>query len=395
MLEFTPDQQQFRSEVARFAAAQITPNAAEWDDAEKFPQQLFGQLGALGWLGVGLPVELGGSGGGAVERAILVEELARASAGVALGSYVHSALATAAIAQVGSQDLRERYVAPLLRGELTGAWCYAEPDSGADVTQVRLRATADGGPAGADVAAQTAVSEFILNGTKCYITNATFADVLVVVARTAGQPGTLKGISVFVVDGDTPGLQRRPMSKVGMRASELGELHFSDCRVPAANLVGTLDSGLRECLPVLSQGRIFGGALACGLAGAALGEAVRHVGVREQFGGPLAALQSVRFTVADMTARLRAARSLVYGAAATLDAGGSYDTDASIAKLFASEAATWIAERAMHLHGAQGFMMESPVQRYYRDCKILEYGEGVNEVQREMIFKAVAGGWRP
>ncbi len=389
MPEFTLDQQQFRAEVARFAAAEIAPHAANWDDAEKFPQRLFGQLGALGWLGVGLPVELGGSGGGAVERAILVEELARASAGVALGIYVHSALATAAIAQVGSPELRERYVAPLLRGDLTGAWCYAEPDSGADVTQVRLRATPVEEQAGASGA------DFVLNGTKCYITNATFADVLVVVGRTAGEPGSLRGISVFVVDGDSPGLQHRAMRKVGMRASELGELHFSDCRVPAENLIGTLHSGLRECLPVLSQGRVFGGALACGLGGAALAEAARHVGAREQFGGPLAALQAVRFTIADMTARLRAARSLVYGAAAELDAGGSYDTDASIAKLFASEAATWIAERAMHLHGAQGFMMESPVQRYYRDCKILEYGEGVNEVQREMIFKAVAAGWRP
>lgn len=383
MLEFSDSQRQFRSEVARFAAEHIEANAAEWDDAERFPRHLFPVLGQLGWLGVGLPDELGGSGGGATERAILVEELARASAGVALGIYVHCALAAAAIATTGEPRLRERYVAPMLRGELTGAWCYAEPDSGADVTQVRLRAERSGD------------GDYVLNGSKCYITNATFADVLVVVARTAGEPGSMAGISVLVVDADSPGLVRGPMRKVGMRASELGELHFADCRVPAANLLGSPGNGLRECLPVLSQGRVFGGALACGLGAAALAAASQHVATRQQFGGPLTAMQSVRFTIADMAARLRAARALVYGAAATLDAGGRYDTDASIAKLFASETATALAERAMHLHGAQGFMMESPVQRYYRDCKILEYGEGVNELQREMIFKAVAGGFRP
>lgn len=382
MLEFTEQQEQFRAEVARFAAAEISPHAQAWDEAETFPRHLFAQLGDLGWLGVGLPVEVGGSGGAAVERAILVEELARASAGVALGIYVHSALAAAAIATVASPELAGRYVPAMLRGELTGAWCYAEPDAGADVTQVRLRATADG-------------EVYVLNGAKCYITNSTFADVLVVVARTDGEPGSMKGISVFVVAGDTPGIERRAMPKVGMRASELGELHFTDVVVSKQNIIGQPNSGLRQCLPVLSAGRVFGGALACGLGGAALAAATGHVLVREQFGGPLVNMQAVRFTIADMAARLRAARTLVYGAAATLDAGGAYDTDASIAKLFASETTTWLAERAMHLHGAQGFMMDAPVQRFYRDCKILEYGEGVNEVQREMIFKAVASGYRP
>lgn len=372
----------FRAEVARFAAAEIAPRAREWDDAERFPRELFGTLGSLGWLGVGLPVELGGSGGGAVERAVLIEELARASAGVALGIYVHSALATAALATVGSAELRERYVPRLVAGELTGAWAYAEPDSGADVTRVRLRATRQD-------------DSFVLSGTKLYITNGTFADVLVVVVRTSGEPGQLKGLSVLVVDGDSPGLERRAMHKLGMRAAELGELHFDECVVPAANLVGSPDGGFRECLPVLSQGRVFGGALALGLGGAALAEAARHVATREQFGGPLVRQQSVRFTIADMTARLRAARTLVQDAARRLDAGADYDTEASIAKLFASETATRVAERALHLQGAHGFVSDGVAQRCYRDCKILEYGEGVNELQREMIYKAVAGGYRP
>ncbi len=376
------DVELFRAEVARFAAAEIAPRAREWDGAERFPRELFGMLGALGWLGVGLPVELGGSGGGAVERAALIEELARASAGVALGIYVHSALATAALATVGSAELRKRYVPGLVAGELTGAWAYAEPDSGADVTRVRLRARRKG-------------ESFVLSGTKQYITNGTFADVLVVVVRTSGEPGSLKGLSVLVVDGDSPGLERRPMSKLGMRASELGELHFDECVVPEGNLVGSLDGGFRECLPVLSRGRVFGGALALGLGGAALMEAERHVATREQFGGPLARQQAVRFTIAEMAVGLHAARMLIEDAARRLDAGMDYDTEASVAKLFASETATRVAERALHLQGAHGFVSDGVAQRCYRDCKILEYGEGVNELQREMIYKAVASGFRP
>lgn len=185
------------------------------------------------------------------------------------------------------------------------------------------------------------------------------------------------------------------MDKLGMHPSDLGELHFEDVVVSADRLVGDEDAGFRQCLPVLSQGRIFGATLSLGIGRAAIDAATAHVQEREQFGGPLTKQQSVRFNIADMTARLTAARTLVYDAAALLDAGKPYETEASIAKLVASEAGTWIAERAMHLHGAQGYMMESPVQRYYRDCKIIEYGEGANEVQREMIFEAVTRGWRP
>ncbi|MCZ7536935.1 MAG: acyl-CoA dehydrogenase family protein [Acidimicrobiia bacterium] len=236
---------------------------------------------------------------------------------------------------------------------------------------------------------------FVLDGTKIYITNGSIADDLLVVARTDGEPGRLRGLSVLLVDGETPGLTRSPMRKVGMRAADLGELHFDGCVVEADRLVGEENTGFRECLTVLSQGRIFGGALACGLGRAALDATISHAMTREQFGAPLAALQAVRFNVADMAARLAAARTLVYRAAAALAGGHPYETDASIAKLVASECATWMAERAMHLHGAAGFMVDSPVQRYYRDCKILEYGEGTNEVQREMIFEALVAGYRP
>lgn len=383
MSELADEQAALRREVRRFAEAEIAPFAVAWDsDDDDYPRQLFAVLGKLGWLGIGFDERLGGSGGGPVERCILFEELTRASAGVALGIYVHTALAAAALSEVASAELARELVPPLLRGEATGAWAYAEPDAGADVTRVRLAARRDG-------------DAYVLNGSKTYITNATFADLVLVVARTAGEPGRLAGLSVFAVDGESAGLTRTKLRKLGMHPSELAELHFADCAVPAARMVGELDAGFRQCLAVLSRGRVFAGAMSLGLAGAAFEAAISHVGTREQFGGPLAQQQAVRFAIAEMTLRLRAARMLVYEAAALLAAGRDFDTEASIAKVVASETATWVSERALHLFGAQGFMLESPVQRFYRDCKILEWGEGTNEVQREMIFRAAAAGYRP
>lgn len=382
MLELDPAQRALQAEFERFAAREIAPHARRWDEEERFPRAILRTLGELGWLGIGIAAELGGSGGGPIERALLLEELARASAAVALGVYVHSVLAAGALAAVASPALGHEFLPPLLRGERVGAWAYAEPDAGADVTRARLRARREG-------------SHFVLDGTKLYITNGTLADQLVVVARTQGEPGRIAGLSLLLVDGDAPGLTRTPMRKLGMRASDMGELHFDACRVPCERLLGDEHGGFRASLAVLSQGRIYGGALACGLGRAAFDAALGHVQAREQFGAPLAALQAVRFAIADMTAQLSAARALVYGAAARLATGQSFDVEASIAKLVASETATRVAERALHLHGAQGFMAESAVQRHYRDCKVFEWGEGANEVQREMIFEAALRGHRP
>ncbi len=381
----TAEQEAFREQVAKYVDAEIVPNATAWDRDQSdhpYPMHLFHELGDLGWLGVGFDESVGGSGGGPIERCLLYEELSRGSAGAALGIYVHTALAAAALVTVASPELVGQFVPPMLAGGLTGAWAYAEPDAGADVTQVRLAARRDG-------------DSFVLDGSKMYISNAPFADVILVVVRTSGEPGQLKGLSVLAVDGESEGLTRSSMAKLGMRPSELGELHFDGVVVPVARLVGEADSGFRQCLAVLSQGRIFAGAMSLGLGRAALEAAVRHVGTREQFGAPLAAKQAVRMTIADMTARLRGVRELVYSCAAKLERGEPYDTDASVTKLLASEAATWVSERCLHLHGANGYMLDSPAQRFYRDCKINEWGEGANELQREMIFEAVSHGYRP
>lgn len=381
MLDLEPAQAALRAECERWAQRELAPNAQRWDEEACFPRAVFEQLGRLGWLGVGIPEELGGSGGGAIERTLVLETLARASAAVALGVYVHSVLAAGALASVGSPELARAELPAILRGQRIAAWAYAEPDAGADVTRARLAARRDG-------------ADYVLDGTKLFITNGTLADRIVVVARTSGEPGRMQGLSLLLVDGDAAGLVRRPMHKLGMRASDMGELHFSSCRVPRARLVGEEHAGFRASLPVLSQGRIFGGALACGLAQSALEGALAHVQAREQFGAPLCALQSVRFTLADLAAQLAASRALVHAAAVRLARGEPFDVEASIAKLVASEAATRIAERALHLHGAHGYMADSAAQRHYRDCKVFEWGEGANELQREMIFTALSRGYR-
>ncbi len=372
--KFTEEQLLFKSEVERFVDNEIRPYAREWDDQEKSPIDVFKKMGSLGWLSTGFSENVGGIGG-AVEFSLLIETLAAGSSGVALTVNVHCGLASAALEYLGTDGQKSKYLEPALKGEILGCWAYAEPNAGADVTTVECKATADG-------------DEFILNGSKLYITNGTFADFAIVVTRTSSDPG-LKGISLFIVDKDTPGFARNEMKKLGMRASEMAELVFTDCRIPKEQVLGPLDSGFRSALVVLSKGRATAAAFACGIASEAIKQTAEYVKARKQHGRPLTDKQFIRFTLADMKTRLEISRTLTYNSARLIDEGESFDLECSIAKLFATESNTWICERALHLHGAQGYMMESDIQRFYRDCKVLEYGEGSSEIQREMIAAAL------
>jgi alkylation response protein AidB-like acyl-CoA dehydrogenase len=229
--------------------------------------------------------------------------------------------------------------------------------------------------------------QYILNGTKMYITNSPFADFMVVVAATNPEKG-LKGLSVFLVDADTPGVTvATPLKKLGMGASEMAEIVFDDCRIPAGNRLGPEEAGFIRALKVLTLGRIASAAFGVGLSRAALEESQRYCAERIQFGGPLTNNQFVRFTLADMATRIEAGWQLTLHTARLADAGLPHDREASMAKLFATESATWAAERALHLCGAQGYMRESAAQRFYRDCKVLEIGEGTSEIQRETIAR--------
>jgi len=357
-----------------FVSKEIAPLAAECDAMERFPVQLFPRLGALGYLGVGFSEEVGGSGGGILDYAILCEELAYGSGGIALGIYVHMALACAALEAFGSTALKQTWLRPALRGERIGAWAFAEAGAGSDAGSIATRAVADG-------------DSYVLNGSKLFITNGPIADFLVVVASTAPEQ-RLNGLSLFLVETNRPGFRvAASLSKLGVRASEMAELLFGDCRVPAGNLVGRLHRGFLDSLAVLTRGRIASAAFAIGVARAACEATLSHAGTRVQFGQPIGSFQAVRFGIADMAMQLEAARLLCHRAAIAADRGLPHAREASMAKLFATEACTRVVERALHYHGAAGFMSDSPIQRYYRDCKVFELGEGSSELQRNMIAR--------
>jgi len=368
------EQAQFLESARRFVDAEIVPNATAWDLAESYPQELFARFAELGWLGIGVPNAYGGSGTNSLLYALLCAELARGSGGIALGFYVHTALASAALVHLGNEQQCQRWLPDAVSGKKIGCWAYAEPGAGADVSSVTTRAVRDG-------------DEYVLNGTKMYITNSPFADFMVVVAMSQPELG-LKGMSVFIVEADTPGVTvNAPMKKLGMGASEMAEIVFENCRIPEQNRLGPEEGGFIRALKVLTLGRIASAAFGVVLGRAALQEAQGYCSQRVQFGGPLVKNQFIRFTLADMATRLEAAWQLTLHTARLADAGEAHDQQASMAKLFATETCTWACERALHLGGAQGYMRDSAAQRFYRDCKVLEIGEGTSEIQRETIAR--------
>lgn len=370
------EETQFRDAVRAFTEKEIAPNAARWDLEERYPRELFQRLGELGWLGAAFPAAYGGGGGGSTLYALLCAELARGSAAIALGVYVHTALASAAIYHLGDETQKSLYLPNALAGRQLGCWGYAEAGAGADISCVATRAVRDG-------------DEYVLNGAKLYITNSPFADFMVIVASTAPDRG-LKGISLFIVDRETKGVSiSAPFKKLGMGASEMAEVVFDDARVPVRNLLGVEHLGFLQALKVLTLGRIASAAFGVGLGRAALEEAFRYASARMQGVKPISQHQFVRFTLADMATKLDAAWRLTLHAARVADEGLAHDCEASMAKLFATETCTYVCERTLHLCGAQGYMRESAAQRFYRDCKVLELGEGTSEIQRETIFRFI------
>jgi hypothetical protein len=370
------EQRELQRALRELVAKEITPLAAACDAAERYPLGLFPRLGALGYLGLGFPEAVGGSGGGTLDFAILCEELAYGSGGIALGIYVHMALACAALDAFGSEELRHTWLPLALRGERIGAWAFAESGAGSDAGSIATRAVSDG-------------DDYVLDGSKLFITNGPIADFLVVVASTAPEQ-RIKGLSLFLVERGRPGFRvAASLSKLGVRASEMAELVFEGCRVPAGNLIGRLHQGFVDSLAVLTRGRIASAAFAIGVARAAYEATLAHARTRVQFGQPIGAFQAVRFGIADMAVQIEAARLLCHRAAIAADRGLPHGREASMAKLHATETCTRIVERALHYHGAAGFMSDSPIQRYYRDCKVFELGEGSSELQRNMIAREI------
>jgi hypothetical protein len=372
------EQQLLKSTVRDFAEAELRPHLREWDEKQEFPRAVFTRLGELGLMGVTWPAEFGGSALSTVDWTIVMEELARVDAGVALSVAAHNSLCSGHIYLAGSDAQRRKYLTPLAKGEKVGCWGLTENSAGSDAGGTRTVAVRDG-------------SHWVLNGSKTFITNGRIADTAVVMAVTDKSKGK-KGISAFVVERGTPGFRAgKKEDKLGVRSSDTSELVFEDCRIPAENLLGREGHGFIDTLRILDRGRIGIAAWAVGLAQASLEAAMSYAKGRRQFGLAIAEFQAVQFKVADMATRVEAARLLTRRAACLRDAGKEHTAESSMAKLFASEMAVEVSLDAVQIHGGYGFTKDYPVERYLRDSKLGTIGEGTSEVQRLVIARELLG----
>jgi len=371
---FTEEQRQLRKTVRAFTEAEILPHVMEWDESQVFPVDVFRALGPLGVLGAVFPEELGGSGFSYVDYSIVVEELARVDPSIALSVAAHISLCSNHIYIAGSEEQRQRYIPKLASGEWTGAWALTEPESGSDAGGTRTKAVRDGGC-------------WVLNGSKTFITNAHIADVFVVMAMT-DRASSSHGISAMIVEKGAPGFRTgKKENKLGMRCSPTGELIFTDCRVPAANMVGKQGEGFIDSLRILDGGRISIAALGVGIAQGAYEASLKYSKQRKQFGRFISEFQAIQNKLADMATEIDAARLLTLRAAWLKDSGAGVNKESSMAKLYSSEVAVRVANEAVQVHGGYGFIKDYPVEKFYRDAKLCTIGEGTSEIQRLVIAR--------
>jgi len=374
--ELTEEQEMLRDTVRDFAEKELLPQAVAIDREARFPVETFRKLAELGLLGLPIPPEYDGAGVDSVTMTLAIEELARCCGSTALGVAAHTSLCLWPIYTFGSEEQRRRWVPDLASGRTLGAFGLTEPDAGSDAGGTRTTAVRKG-------------DAYVLNGAKVFITNANYAGTFVVTAITDPGRGT-RGISSFVIERDTPGFSvHAGDEKLGMRGSDWGELTFQDCKVPVANRLGAEGEGFANFMKTLDGGRIGIGALAVGLAQGAFERSVRFAQERTAFGKPIAAQQAVAFKLADMAVQVDAARLLVRRAALRCDAGRPFTREASVAKLFASEAAMKVTYDAIQVHGGYGFTCEYHVERMYRDAKLCTIGEGTSEIQRLVISRDI------
>lgn len=377
-LRDTETQAEIRRAVREFAAAEILPHAAEWDESERFPAEAVRRLGALGFLGPIFPEEYGGAGFGYGEYAVLVEELARADASVAITVAAHVSLAANHIYEQGTEEQKRRFLVPLASGEALGAWSLTEPGAGSDAAGTRTTAVRNG-------------DGWVLNGSKTFTTNGSVADYAVCMALTDPDRGA-RGISAFLVERGAPGFRAgRKEKKLGHRASDTSEMVFEDCRVAADRMLGEPGSGFAAAMKVLDGGRISIAALSLGIARAAYEQAAAYAGERRQFDRPIGDFQGVRFPLADCAVEIEASRLLIQRAAALKDSGAATTTESAMAKLHASETAVRVTNRAVQILGGYGYTREYPVERYLRDAKLMTIGEGTSEIQRLLIARSILG----
>jgi len=372
--ELTPEQKLFKKTIREFAEKNIKPIAAKIDQEEYFPKDLYKKMGQMGLMSMTIPQEHGGAGIDRVSYMIALEEIARVCGSTAITVEAHNSLGVGHIYERGTEAQRKKYLPKIVTGEGIAAWALTEPNAGSDAASMQTTAVLKG-------------NEWVINGTKQFITSGDICEVVTVMAKTDKDKGA-KGISAFIVEKDTPGFKIGQLEdKLGLRGSHTAELIFEDCRIPKENLLGEKDIGFIGAMDILDRGRTAIGAMSVGLGQAALEDSIDYAKQRQQFGRPISKFQAIQWKIADIATEIDAARLLVYRAAFLEDQKKPFSIEASMAKLFASEAAMRATRNAIQIFGGYGYTKEYPLERYFRDIKLCEIGEGTSEVQRMVIAR--------
>jgi alkylation response protein AidB-like acyl-CoA dehydrogenase len=371
-----------RDAARNFAQNEIVPVAAQFDESGEFPHETVKKMGGMGFMGIEIPEEYGGAGMDALAYVLALEEISKADAAHGVIMSVNNSLYCHGILKFGTEEQKKKFITPIASGKAIGAYSLTEPQSGSDAGTMKSKAVRDGG-------------FYVLNGRKSWVTSGPVANYFVVFMMTDPEKKQ-KGVSAFLVEGTTPGLIRgKKEPKLGIRASATSELIFEDCRIPAENRLGEEGEGFKIAMTVLDAGRIGIATQALGIAEAAYEAAKQYAAEREAFGQPIGAFQGTGFKIADMKTRIEASRLLIYNAAMAKQKsktdGSRYSLEASMAKLFASETAMWVAHQAVQIHGGMGYSRELPIERYFRDAKITEIYEGTSEIQRLVISRSELG----
>jgi alkylation response protein AidB-like acyl-CoA dehydrogenase len=377
-IHFSPEHEALRSWARDFANREIAPVAEKIDKTDEYPRELTRKMGEYGLLGLGTPTEYGGLGLDLVSSVVVAEEIAKVSLSAGLIIGVQNGLVCYPISQFGTKEQKEKYLPGLAKGEILGSYGLTEPGAGSDAANIQTRAE------------KASDGSYRLNGSKMWISQGLHADVVVLFTRTGSVADGAAGITAFLVEKGTQGFSvGGKLEVIGMRGTGTAELLFKDCAVPGSNMLGSLGDGFLIAMAVLNQGRVGAAAGALGLASAALEASILYSKKRVLFDRPLARMESIRFLMADMATRLEAARLLTYRAAYLKDTGEEFVKEASMAKVFATEMAVWVCERAIQIHGGIGLSKLLPLERYLRDAKILDIVEGTSEVQRWILSREI------
>ncbi|MCM4164098.1 MULTISPECIES: acyl-CoA dehydrogenase family protein [unclassified Arenibacter] len=374
--DYSETQQMVAASAKEFAEQSIRPYVMEWDEAQTFPVEVFKKAGEMGFMGVLVPVELGGSGLGYHEYVAIIEEISKVDPSIGLSLAAHNSLCTNHILSFGTEDQKKKWIPKLATAEWIGAWGLTEHDTGSDAGGMSTTAVREGG-------------SWVLNGAKNFITHGKSGDIAVVIVRT-GEKGDSRGMTAFVVEKGTPGFSSgKKENKLGMRASETAEMIFDNCKIPDSNRLGGVGEGFVQSMVILDGGRISIGALSLGISKGAYEAALKYSKERVQFGKPISQFQGISFKLADMATEIEASELLLHKAAYLKNEGRNVTKLGAMAKMYASEVCVKVANEAVQIHGGYGFTKDFPVEKFYRDSKLCTIGEGTTEIQKVVIARKI------